>query len=65
MLVGIRQVEDYEVALDYSAWSKDVDESKLYTGGTHYIGTSHRFIKYTKNLISVGFGSEDAMVVDN
>ena len=39
-----------EVGLDYDTARIKIDASQLYTGGLHFIGVTHKFIKFETNL---------------
>ena len=38
LAISFSGLEDYEVGLLYKPISKGIDEGKLYTGGTHFVG---------------------------
>ncbi len=39
-------IESTEVGLDYDTTLMELDETKLYENGRHFIGVAHNFIKY-------------------
>ena len=42
------KLEAYEVGLEYNPNAVAINENKLYTEGTHFLGPGHKFIKFNK-----------------
>ena len=45
-IASLESLEPTEVGIDYDSTTVGIDEKKLFTGGRHFIGVSHDFIKY-------------------
>jgi hypothetical protein len=43
-----KQLEAYEVGLEYNPNSVKINGEKLYTEGTHFLGPGHYFIKFNR-----------------
>ena len=42
------KLEAYEVGLEYNPNAISINENKLYTEGTHFLGPGHYFIKFKR-----------------
>lgn len=47
------KLEAYEVGLEYNPNAISINENKLYTEGTHFLGPGHSFIKFNKQMRTV------------
>jgi len=58
-LVGtsIKKLEAYEVGLAYNPVAVTIDETKLYTEGTHALGPGHYFITFNRQPRTIQLGS--------
>jgi hypothetical protein len=51
------KLEAYEVGLEYNPNAISINEDKLYTEGTHFLGPGHYFIKFNRQMRTVQLGS--------
>lgn len=50
---SIKKLEDYELGLQFNPNAVSLNEEKLFTAGTHFLGPGHYFIKFNKNLRTI------------
>jgi hypothetical protein len=50
------KLEAYEVGLEYNPNAISINENKLYTEGTHFLGPGHSFIKFNRQMRTVQLG---------
>lgn len=58
--VSFHTLEATEMGLDFSDFTKTIDEEVLYTTGRHFLGPAHSFIVYPTEQLTIDFkyGSE-------
>lgn len=56
--LSFASLEYNEYGLDYSDIWKEVDKN-YYTGGIHFLGFQHSFIKFPKSVITIDFTDDD------
>ena len=57
--LSFSSLEYNEYGLDYSGIWKEVD-TEFYTGGIHFIGFQHSFIKFPKSVITIDFSDSSS-----
>jgi hypothetical protein len=55
--VSISKLEAYEVGLEYNPNTVTINNEKLYTEGTHFLGPGHYFIKFNRQQRTIQLGS--------
>jgi hypothetical protein len=54
------KLEAYEVGLEYNPNSITINENRLFTEGTFFLGPGHSFIKFNKQMRTVLLGDQGA-----
>lgn len=57
MIVSFKSLDINEYGLDYSSISKTIEPIAL-TGGIHFLGLGHSFIKYPSTFITIEFSKD-------
>lgn len=50
---SIQKLEPYEVGLEYNPNSISINQNKLFTSGTYFLGPGYRFIKFNRQMKTV------------
>lgn len=53
LATSVAKLEAYEVGLEYNPNAVSINENKLYTEGTHFLGPGHYFIKFNRQLRTI------------
>ena len=62
LAISFKSLEATQFGIRYNAYSKQIDETKIYEEGTYYLGPGVRFIKFPIEVKSVNFPSSEFAV---
>lgn len=62
LAVSFKTLEATEFGIRYNSYTKQLDKTKLYDPGTHFLGPSTRFIKFPQQVIALTFNKTEFTV---
>merc|ERR1711971_1470433 len=62
---SMKTLEITEVGLDFDQTRVKINDKKLYTGGRHFLGLTHKFLKFQTNLQQMKFNGEQYRPIDS
>lgn len=61
--VSFRSLEATEFGIKYNSYTKQIDQTKLYSEGTHFLGPTMKFIKFPSQIIALNVSSSNGFIV--
>lgn len=61
--VSFRSLEATEFGIKYNSYTKQIDQSQLYSEGTHFLGPTMKFIKFPSQIIALNVSSNTGFIV--